>query len=123
MNPETRFIHKLKAALPSHWMFTRIETTTENGVPDICVGNHLGDIWIEAKRDLRAPLRKEQKVWQLRAHTAGRLVVVARPCADGKIQLENNYDYRIWTGTPEFLKDGLTAVQIHHQEDKKARFL
>lgn len=58
--------------------FTRIETTTENGVPDMNVCSSGFDAWIEMKFIHRKVpvLRKEQYAWGLRRAQCGGLVIV-----------------------------------------------
>lgn len=83
MNPETRFLNSIRDRLPSTWMWTRIESSTENGIPDVVVGTPHGDVWIEAKMpDLL--IRPWQVAWWFKARSAKRTVLLMWPTANKK---------------------------------------
>ena len=78
-NKETRLWHELKN-LDKDWHFTRIESSTINGIPDVHVvmGNEV--FWIEMKSDsLSYPkLNKWQIVWINKYIKAGGKVIILK---------------------------------------------
>ena len=88
-NKETRMWHELKN-LDNDWHFTRIESSTVNGIPDVhCVVNRQV-FWIELKANTskNAGLSKYQINWHIKYLKAGgRAYILNRPLLKAPFEL------------------------------------
>lgn len=78
--PEQNLNRWIRETLPRNWRATRIESTTERGIPDLIVACPYGSFWIESKAAHRVPwLRPEQYAWLVaNKHAGGEGFVVHR---------------------------------------------
>lgn len=83
MKPEARFRKNLTDNLNPEWHIQNIESTINNGVPDMNIAiPFIGEIWLEIKHQKPA-LRREQLAWIRKRQILGQAVGVLCKKASG----------------------------------------